>query len=101
MAATEQVMVSLGADLVADIDRITVDRSRFISDAVRHELLRRRLPDFVKSLEDSHPETEGLGETGLDEWAGSLPIEANDLVDTRAGTPVRWIPGTGWIENDT
>jgi metal-responsive CopG/Arc/MetJ family transcriptional regulator len=37
MAVNERVTVTLSADLVQEIDRLERNRSRFISDAVRHE----------------------------------------------------------------
>ena len=35
----------------------------------------------------------------LGEWTRSLPEEdAEALVDSSAGKPVRWVPGEGWAE---
>ncbi len=42
MATSERVTVTLRAELVESIDRFERNRSRFISEAVEHELARRR-----------------------------------------------------------
>lgn len=99
MATTARVTVTLPADVVRDIDRLERNRSKFILDAVRHELDPRRREELQRSLENAHPESEQLAEAGFDEWVRSLPDETvSELVDLRAGTPVRWIPGEGWTE---
>lgn len=55
--------------------------------------------EFIRSLDNPHPETLKFAEAGLTEWAQSLPVEdIADLVDPSAGIPVRWIPGVGWVE---
>ena len=97
MVTSERVTVTLPADLVRDIDRLEKDRSRFIQDAVGHELERRRRELLQDSLRSPHPETAELAEAGFEDWASSLPEEdASGLVDPRAGTDVRWVPGKGW-----
>ncbi len=99
MPTNERVTVTLPAEVVRDIDRIEKNRSKFVLDAVRHELHRRRREDLQRSLRSPHPESERLAETGFAEWANGLPEEdAADLVDIKAGTPVRWVPGEGWVE---
>jgi hypothetical protein len=96
---TERVTVTLPAELVQDIDRLEKNRSKFVLEAVRRELKRRRREDLRRSLRNPHPESEQLAEAGFDDWVGGLPDEdAGDLVDLQAGTPVRWIPGDGWVE---
>ena len=42
MASVERVTVTLPNDLVRDIDRREKNRSKFVAEAVRHELDRRR-----------------------------------------------------------
>ena len=38
-----------------------------------------------------------IAEADFEGWASTLPEEdAAGLVDVRAGTEVRWVPGTGW-----
>ena len=99
MATTERVTVTLPSEVVKDIDRLEDNRSRFITQAVRHELDRRRREALTRSLRQPHPDTDGIAEAGFGEWAARLPDEdVTELVDVRAGTPVRWTPGEGWVE---
>ena len=99
MPTNERVTVTLPAEVVRDVDRLEKNRSKFVLEAVRHELKRRRREGLQRSLNAPHPEIEQLAEAGFDEWAGALPDEdAADLVDMNAGTPVRWVPGEGWVE---
>jgi len=99
MPTNVRVTVTLPAEVVRDIDRLEKNRSKFVLEAVRHELKRRRREDLQRSLRSPHPESEQLAKEGFDEWAGSLPEEdVADLVDLKAGTPVRWVPGEGWVE---
>lgn len=98
MPTNERVTVTLPAEVVRDIDRLEKNRSKFVLEAVRHELKWRRREDLQRSLRSPHPESEQLAEAGFDEWADGLPREgAADLVDMKAGTPVRWVPGEGWV----
>jgi hypothetical protein len=86
-------------DLVRDIDRREKNRSKFVADAVRHELDRRRRDDLRRSLQNPHPESAELADEGLEAWARSLPEEDTvALVDSSAGKPVRWVSGEGWVE---
>ena len=95
----ERVTVTLPVKVVRGIDRLEDNRSKFILEAVRHELRRRRREELRRSLRSPHPEADSLAEAGFEEWVKSLPAEgASDLVDPRAGTPVRWVPGEGWVE---
>ncbi len=97
--ATERVTVTLPVELVEDIDRREHNRSRFVLEAVRRELKRRRREELNRSLQKPHPETSELADAGFEEWGSRLPEEkASDLVDVRAGRSVRWMPGRGWIE---
>ncbi len=97
MATNERVTVTLPTDVVRDIDRLERNRSRFLQEAARHELERRRRDLLLHSLRSPHPETAELAEAGFGEWASSLPAEdAAGLVDLEAGTDVRWAPGEGW-----
>lgn len=98
MATTERVTVTLPSDLVEGIDRFERNRSRFITEAVEHELLRRRRQGLLRSLATPHPEAAGLAETGLADWGASLPADDEALVDEAAGKAVRWIEGQGWVE---
>ncbi len=95
----ERVTVTLPADVVRDIDRVENNRSRFVFQAIRRELERRRREHLRRSLASPHPETAQFTEAGFDEWAASLPDEdVSDLVDVRAGIVVRWMAGKGWVE---
>lgn len=98
MATTERVTVTLPIDLVEGIDRFERNRSRFITQAVEHELLRRRREGLLRSLASPHPEAEELAKTGLADWGASLPADDEGLVDEAAGKPVRWVEGQGWVE---
>jgi hypothetical protein len=99
MPTNERVTVTLPAEVVRDIDRLESNRSRFVLEAVRHELRLRRRAELRRSLRSPHPEGEQLAEAGFVDWAESLPDEdAAGLVDMKAGTPVRWVPGEGWVE---
>ena len=42
MAKTERVTVTLPGEVVQEVDRREQNRSRFVLDAIRHELERRR-----------------------------------------------------------
>lgn len=99
MATVERVTVTLPDDLVKDIDRRSKNRSKFVADAVRRELVRRRRAELRRSLHDPHPESADLAELGLEEWACGLPSEDTEvLVDSKAGKAVQWVPGQGWVE---
>jgi hypothetical protein len=98
MATTERVTVTLPTDLVRGIDRFEGNRSRFIAEAVAHELVRRQREGLLRSLANPHPEAAELAETGLAEWGASLPGGDGGLVDDSAGRPVRWVEGQGWVE---
>ena len=98
MATTERVTVTLPAELIESIDRYERNRSRFIAEAVEHELGRRRREGLLRSLKNPHPEAAELAETGLADWGASLPPDDEGLVDVSSGKPVRWLEGQGWVE---
>jgi hypothetical protein len=99
MPLNERVTITLPAAIVRDIEHWEKNRSKFVLEAIRQELHRRRREELQRSLRNAHPESEQLAEAGFDEWVSSLPAEeADDLVDVEAGTPVRWVPGEGWVE---
>src|ERR1700682_5845159 len=98
MADVGRVTVTLPMDLVRDIDRREKNRSKFVAEAVRNELDRRRRDELRRSLHNPHPESADLAEQGLEEWTRGLPEEdAAALMDSNAGTPVRWVAGEGWV----
>jgi hypothetical protein len=98
MPSTERVTVTLPVELVRGIDRLERNRSRFIAEAVEHELIRRQRMGLLQSVANPHPEATELAELGLSEWGANLPTGDEDLVDPRAGKPVRWIEGQGFVE---
>jgi hypothetical protein len=94
------VTVTLPENLIRDIDRHEKNRSKFVAEAVRRELNRRRRAELQRSLQSPHPESAELAGQGLEEWSRALPTEdAEALVDTAAGKAVRWVPGQGWCED--
>jgi hypothetical protein len=99
MASVERVTVTLPNDLIRDIDRRERKRSKFVADAVRRELDRRRRDELHRSLQNPHPESSERADEGLEAWMRSLPEEDTEaLVDSGAGKPVRWVSGEGWVE---
>lgn len=97
MPAMERVTVTLPADLVQRIDQLERNRSRFIAEAVEHELTQRRRDALLQSVQNPHPETTELVDMGLSDWVSDLPADET-LVDASAGTSVRWIEGQGWTK---
>ena len=95
MGTTERVTVTLTVELVAGIDRLERNRSRFIAEAVEHELARRRHAALLESVQQPHPETRDLADAGLGDWTADLPAD-DGLVDVATGTAVQWIEGQGW-----
>ena len=99
MANVERVTVTLPVELIRDIDRREKNRSKFVAEAVRREIDRRIHVELQRSLRNPHPESITLADEGLEAWSRSLPDEdAGSLVDSRAGTAVRWVSGKGWVE---
>ncbi len=100
MAGVERVTVSLPDGLVREIDRRERNRSKFVAEAVRRELDRRRREELRLSLQNPHPETAESDGQDPEKWFGELPEEdAQQLVDSRAGKSVRWNPNVGWRED--
>lgn len=97
MGTTERVTVTLPVELLESIDRLERNRSRFVTEAVERELVRRRREGLLRSLDRPHPEAAELAEVGVAEWGANLP-EGDDLIDLSAGTAVRWVEGEGWQE---
>jgi hypothetical protein len=95
--SADRVTVTLRQGLLEAIDRVERNRSRFIAEAVEHELQRRRHEALLQSVASPHPQTVELADVGLGDWVADLPDE-NDLVDLSTGTAVRWIEGRGWVE---
>lgn len=99
MPTVERVTVTLPGSLIRDIDRIEKNRSKFVADAVRRELHRRRREALRISLQNPHPESAEVADLGFGDWASGLPEEnVDNLLDDPIGRPVQWIPGEGWVE---
>jgi post-segregation antitoxin (ccd killing protein) len=95
--ATERVTITLSGELLEEIDRLERNRSRFIVEAVQHELARRRRESLLQSVSNPHAETAELVDTGLTDWTSGLPDDEG-LIDPAGGTAVRWIDGQGWVK---
>lgn len=96
----ERVSVILPDDLVKEIDRRESNRSKFVAEAVRGELARRRRTELSRSLQNPHPESADLAERGLGEWARGLPEEDTEaLVDSSAGSG-GCLGRAGWRANE-
>jgi hypothetical protein len=94
-----RVTITLPPDVVDEIDRREKNRSRFVLEAVRREVQRRRREELKRSLTNPHPESSKLADAGLEEWgARSNRGDSAELLDPGAGKPVRWVPGKGWVE---
>lgn len=94
----ERITVTFPPDLIQEIDRQEPNRSKFIQDAVRQELERRRRAELERSLKNPHPETKEMTALGLENWTRALPDEDDELMDPQAGRDICWIPGKGWQE---
>ena len=86
-SSAERVTVTMPAELIAGIDRIEANRSRFIAEAVRHELQRRQRLELLRSLDSPHPDSTATA---------ALPDGDNDLLDPNAGMALEWRPESGW-----
>jgi hypothetical protein len=102
MAGVERVTVTLANDLISEIDRREKNRSKFVAEAVRNELDRRRRAELRRSLDNPHPESAELAGHGMEEWARSLPEEdTGALLDTSVGRAIQWVPGKGWVDDES
>ena len=96
MVTTERVTVTLPSTLLDGIDRFEGNRSRFIAQAVEHELEHRRREELLRSVRSPHPGGDELTSLGTADWLPNLVEDAAELVDLAGGTPVRWVRGDGW-----
>ena len=100
LMSVARVTVTLPSEFVDEIDRREKNRSRFVLDAVRREIHRRRREDLRRSLSSPHPESSELAEAGFEEWgSASRRGESEELLDPDAGKPVRWLAGKGWVDS--
>lgn len=95
-----RITVTLPDEVVRAIDKRERNRSRFVLQAVEHELESRRRQELLESLENHHPRSEEVAEAGVAEWGRWGAENDSDLVDTEAGRAVSWSPRQGWIEED-
>jgi len=91
-----RVTVTLPDEIVDEIDRREVNRSRFVTEAARRELQWRRYQELQRSISNPHPEGGRVAEMGVEDWGHELDSADESLVDPAAGRAVRWEPGTGW-----
>jgi hypothetical protein len=100
MHMNERVTVTLPEEIVRDIDRRERNRSRFVLQAVQHELKRRQKEELRRSLRTPHQDSDDIAQAGFAEWAEGLPEGDEDLIDIQSGENVRWVPGKGWIKEE-
>jgi hypothetical protein len=94
---TDRITVTLPRELVLELARAAKNRSRFVAEAIRHELQRRRREALKAALENPHPESAELAEAGWAEWAAGADPADRDLVDPEGGTAIEWSPEKGWV----
>ncbi len=95
-----RVTITLPAEIVDEIDRREKNRSRFVLEAVRREVQRRRREELRRSLASPHPESSALADAGFAEWgARSRRRESDELLDPDGGRAVRWVSGKGWVDS--
>ncbi len=94
-----RVTVTLPEGVLAEVDRLASNRSRFVLEAVTRELTRRRRAALRVSLSAPHTESSLIAEAGVGEWGRSLPTEDTEgLLEPEQGRRVRWVEGKGWRE---
>jgi Arc/MetJ-type ribon-helix-helix transcriptional regulator len=93
-----RVTVTLPDEVVDEIDRHEPNRSRFVLEATLDALERRQQEELRRSLDNPHPDSEELARVAESEWFALAGDEDCDLLDPGAGTRVRWVPGSGWVE---
>ncbi|MDH3524043.1 MAG: hypothetical protein OES32_10695 [Acidobacteriota bacterium] len=98
MTPRARVTVTLPPAVVREIDLRDRNRSRFILEAVEHEIESRRRQELLVSIVEPHPRSEEIAEAGLGEWGALASPGDEDLLDPAAGTAVRWRPGEGWVQ---
>jgi hypothetical protein len=97
--STARITVTLPPELLDEIDRRERNRSRFVLEAVRREVQRRRKEELRRSLAHPHVETSELADAGFEDWGSRTRSgESAGVLDAAAGRPIRWVRGKGWIE---
>jgi hypothetical protein len=92
---TERITITMPKNMVKQIDELTKNRSRFIVEAVRRELLRQLREELRLSLRHPHAESAQVAELGIEDWGAALPDDS-ELLDPRRGRAVQWNPEKGW-----
>lgn len=98
--ASERVTVTLPEEMVEEIDLRESNRSRFVQRAISHEFQRLREEELRQSLDNPHPDSREVAESGFREWAGQADVGDDELLDSSAGRGVRWQEERGWVEVD-
>ena len=96
----ERVTVTLPEEILRDIDMQERNRSRFVLKAVKHELERRQREELRRSLRKSHQDSDEIADEGFADWVEGSLEGGEDLVDTKSGESVQWIPGRGWVKEE-
>ncbi len=94
-----RVTVTLPDEIVDEIDRREVNRSRFVTEAARRELELRRYQELQRSISNPHPEGGRVAEMGVEDWGRGSGVDDESLIDIAAGCAVLWVPGTGWTDS--
>ena len=95
--AAQRITLTLPSEVVTAIDRTTHDRDSFVTDAVRHEIDRRKEAQLRRSLDGPHPETSELAVSPSSNWPAGVPRdEWDDLLTSDLGEEIRWEEGKGW-----
>lgn len=90
-----RVTVTLPEEVVDAIDRREPNRSRFVFAATLDALERLHQEELRRSFDHPHPASEELAHLGEREWFSFAADEDRDLLDSDAGTRVRWVHGVG------
>ena len=96
MTGSSRVTITLPSDILTEIDRGDKNRSRFILEAVKREISRRRQEALNLSLANPHPDSSQFESADLPAWFRAGDADASDLLNLNEGTQVCWVPDQGW-----
>lgn len=95
--AAQRITLTLPSEVVTAIDRTTHDRDSFVTDAVRHEIDRRREDQLQRSLDRPHPETSMANKSVPRDWPTGVPHdEWDELLTSELGQDICWEEEKGW-----
>ena len=57
---------------------------------MRYKFKRRQQQEFLRSLEEPHPDSLTTAELGLENWSQGLPAEDHNLLDPRSVMQLQW-----------